>query len=98
MKLYQDLGELYEYPDFLFRLDDGFLMKIHGLNMSVVEGELRIAPVYVPLFRYQKSAGQIVIDFNLWRTSARRFLFQLRPPYFGTYSMSEVRLEEYEDD
>jgi len=97
MKLYHELVEVGKFPNFLRKDSDGYFLVIFGVNVYVRDGKVVVDPVYSPLFRYQKSAGQITIDLNLWRDTARRFIFQLRRPYFGTYMLEGYKAEYSEE-
>lgn len=98
MKLYHELTVIGGFPNILRKAGDGYFLVIDGVNVYVNEGKIVVDPVYVPFFRYQKSAGQIVLDLNFWRTKARRFIFQLRSPFVSTFMLEGLEYDYSEDE
>lgn len=101
MKIYINRFEKKEYPNFLRRLGTSHFLKLHGFNINTYYEQAEIEdvdPVYIPLFKYIREGGQLIIDIHLWREQCISIVLMGVPPYIYIAKSSEIRLDYEEED
>lgn len=61
-----------------------FFTRLVGVDVSNVGNYVSAVPLYIPLVRWRRKAGQVFIEINSWRPLVYITL-QRRPPYLSVF-------------
>ena len=95
MQIYLNTVKHTKFERLVWKAHDDFLLRLTGLDV-VVDKSIKIYPVYVPLFRMYKRAGQFVFEL-MKKDRIYAFLFQKAWPYF-IFDVFKLELGPVEDE
>lgn len=98
MKIFHQRVEVERFPNWFWKLQNLWLVKLTGINLDtrMDRGRLNLdaKPVYTPFAAVTRSAGQFILDVYLWRDYCWTLMLMRVPPYIV---VSGGKIEEYEE-
>lgn len=97
MKIYISGNAHDDFPRFLWRAGEHYLLTLYGVNIVINENQAYVEPVYQPRLTISKSPNWLV-TLRLWNMIYLNAIFMTFYPWIKVYRTNAIQLGIEEDE